>query len=280
MGSSITYCCCHCGCKYCCGSCCDQFRAPPEGTKTIDDLKEDCKAWKTGDLILERSPDTFNNNLVKATGNTPWTHSGLVWVDRSTGIVNLVEITAERNYHVAPLGEHYAKELLLWKSEQRYMAHRPLKQTLNDEQLDKFEEGMEALKNKPFDESIDIVGAGCDCCDCFTCCGDVYAWGNNRQKQCGVEANEDDISIPRRIKFFDDYIVDKIKVGQRHNYVHTECGKNYIWGDNENKECINFDNEDFIARPHQIDDIVKKQCSIRQIVDVQLVWYNTVLIGA
>ena len=109
--------------------------------------------------------------------------------------------------------------------------------------------------------------------------GDIYAWGKNNQKQCGVETDDLSINIPRRIEFFDDHVVDKIMVGRRHNYVHTECGKNYLWGDNEDKGCIKFDDEKFIARPHQIDQIVKTTCDIEQIVDVQLGWYNTVVIG-
>ena len=124
---------------------------------------------------MERSPDTFNNNLVKATGNTPWTHCGIVWLDRETNKANLIEITLELDYHVAPIGEHYEKVFKDYSESDRkqsYMAYRPLQQTLTDEQLDKFEQGMEALKNKPYDETADQFGAGCDCCDCLPFCGE------------------------------------------------------------------------------------------------------------
>ena len=47
--------------------------------------------------------------------------------------------------------------------------------------------------------------------------GDVYAWGNKDEKQCGVEAGESWLKTPRRIEFFDEYIVDEMKVGSEYN---------------------------------------------------------------
>ena len=81
-----------------------------------------------------------------------------------------------------------------------------------------------------------------------------------------------------RIKFLDDYIVDEIKCGWRHNYVGTVCGKHYMFGDNEDKGCVKFDGDDFFSKPHRIDDIIKTECKIDKIVSVELGYYNTFII--
>ena len=98
-------------------------------------------------------------------------------------------------------------------------------------------------------------------------------WG---ETMCGCNAHAV-FDKPRRIEFFDDFVVEEIKVGRRHNYVRTRCGKNYMWGDNEDMGCIKFDGEKFIARPHRIDDIVKMHCEIDKVVDVELGYYNTLV---
>merc|ERR1712087_700847 len=53
-----------------------------------------------------------------------------------------------------------------------YFGHRSLNKELNDEQLALFREGIDALKDKKYDSTIAQVGAGTDCCDCFSCCGE------------------------------------------------------------------------------------------------------------
>ena len=63
--------------------------------------------------------------------------------------------------------------------------------------------------------------------------GNVYSWGCNNYGQCGHIIDRNDITEPRRIGVFDDYVVEKVKVGWRHNYVKTDSGKHYIFGDNQ-----------------------------------------------
>ena len=76
-------------------------------------------------------------------------------------------------------------------------------------------------------------------------------------------------------KYFDKYKVDGIKCGESHSYIHTECGKNFLFGQNNDNECITFNEEGNISIPHRFDDIIQQKCNIHGILDVFPGYYNT-----
>lgn len=106
--------------------------------------------------------------------------------------------------------------------------------------------------------------------------GNVYVWGVNEKKQCGFRSSIE-IQEPKRIKFFDDHIVDIIKCGWNHNYVHTADNNGYyLFGDNEKHECLVFDDKQkYVLEPNEITDIVKTKCKCKEIVNVEVGCYTT-----
>ena len=57
--------------------------------------------------------------------------------------------------------------------------------------------------------------------------------------------------------------MNKIACGHGHSYVRTECGKHYLFGDNNNGECLKIiveDDYDNVKRPHRIDQIINQTC--------------------
>ena len=83
---------------------------------------------------------------------------------------------------------------------------------------------------------------------------------------------------PIRIKYFDDYIVDGIKCGEQHSYVHTESGGHYLFGVNGDYECIVFDDINAVITPNYINGIIMEQCQIKMFVDVIPGYCNTKII--
>ena len=88
------------------------------------------------------------------------------------------------------------------------------------------------------------------------------------------------IDEPKEIEYFNDYIIDEIKCGCRHCYVKSVCGKQFLFGNNRDKECMVFDsNSRYVseADPNQINDIVSDKLNCK-IVDVFLGNLSTTLI--
>ena len=86
------------------------------------------------------------------------------------------------------------------------------------------------------------------------------------------------IFVPTLIEDLKDYVVDRIMAGHNHSYCRTSCGKHFLFGSNENNECITFDDRNKVKKPHRIDEIVKEKCNVQSIVDVISGRYNTKLI--
>ena len=111
--------------------------------------------------------------------------------------------------------------------------------------------------------------------------GNIYGWGQNRYGQCGFDTEDEentDVDKPRRITFFDKFVVDEIKCGWKHNWVKTKCGRNYLFGSNSHYECLVFEDNPDMAMPHCIDGIVQSKCQIGKIIDVALGYFNTIII--
>ena len=108
----------------------------------------------------------------------------------------------------------------------------------------------------------------------------VHCWGSNEHGECGIKVDKEKdggwIDIPTRMKQFDDLIVDRVKCGDQHSYVHTECGMHILFGRNSSNVCIG---EQAKSKPHCIDEIIyDKYKDVTQIVDVVLGRVNTIII--
>ncbi len=67
----------------------------------------------------------------------------------------------------------------------------------------------------------------------LTNCGEVYAWGKNREGQIGNGCNSWSQSKPIKVNGFNNERVVMISCGWSHSMALTECGHVYSWGDNE-----------------------------------------------
>ena len=79
--------------------------------------------------------------------------------------------------------------------------------------------------------------------------GNIYGWGVNDLGQCGFNSDGNNIFIPTRIEFFDEFIVVEIKSRWRHNWVKTKLGKNYMFCCNNYNECLLFEEYPNITMP-------------------------------
>merc|ERR1719245_1504932 len=169
MGAWFTNCCCRCGCVYCC-TCCKQYNEPPPDAKSFQELQVDMKTFKTGDIILERSPNTSNNNLVKIVGAAPWTHVGIVHKD-DEGIARFIEVVAKYHFRNNEIGPHFID--LAKKGQTMYIGHRSINRDLTTEEMEKFKKGLDILSKKDYDGTAQQFYAGCDCCSCLPCVGET-----------------------------------------------------------------------------------------------------------
>ena len=66
----------------------------------------------------------------------------------------------------------------------------------------------------------------------------VYAWGRNREGQCGIGTNDTVISEPKLIDYLDKYtqIID-IKANGYNSYAKSDSNEHWLWGDNEYGQC-------------------------------------------
>ena len=113
-------------------------------------------------------------------------------------------------------------------------------------------------------------------------CGNVYSWGNNRNGECGHTQPEYigcEINQPMKIEFFDEFIVDNIKCGYDHSYVHTKDGGHYLFGNNGCKQCIHKESIGSGTKPFRINETIHNAFNeITEIVDVSVGHLNTKII--
>ena len=111
---------------------------------------------------------------------------------------------------------------------------------------------------------IKIVDISCGQCHSLAVDvnGRLYAWGRNVKGQCGSSETAN-VSTPKLMESLVKYKVDVIRCGWTISYCRTKCGKNFIWGQNDDNECLTYDNTrgyQDVCIPTQIDDIVTKNC--------------------
>ena len=107
--------------------------------------------------------------------------------------------------------------------------------------------------------------------------GRIYSFGFNTHGQCGNGYGKK-VWIPKMIDYLKEYVVVEIKCGYHMSYCKTECGKNFLWGANNNNQCIDFSNTSTVFIPNQIDEIVRAICNCKSILRVYLGFLCTFII--
>ncbi len=109
--------------------------------------------------------------------------------------------------------------------------------------------------------------------------GKVYSWGSNYYGQCGHNVvDEEPLMAPKLIESVKDYIVDVIDCGCSHSYIKTEDGRHYLFGSNDDGECITFNDENKIIAPFRVDEIIKQHYNAQEIIQMVLGYGNTKVI--
>ena len=107
----------------------------------------------------------------------------------------------------------------------------------------------------------------------------IYSWGQNDDGQCG-DGTTNDIYEPKSIKSLNEYKIDIARCGEDHSYVKTKCGKHFMFGSNEENECMTFTDEKKITIPRRVDDVIYNKCGIKTIIEVIPGHFNTKIIAA
>ena len=110
--------------------------------------------------------------------------------------------------------------------------------------------------------------------------GRVYSFGYNTKGQCG-DGCVISVTTPKLIKYLKEYKIVEIKCGQHMSYCKSECGRNFLWGTNDDHECLKFDDQigkSMVTLPYQIDDVVLNKCDCKSIVSVYPGYYCTKII--
>ena len=99
-------------------------------------------------------------------------------------------------------------------------------------------------------------------------------WGKNSCGQCGQESVAS-INKPKLIESVKDFVIDCIDCGYVHSYVKTVDKKHYLFGSNDNGECITYNDETEIIVPFRVDQIIKSKCNAKEIINIELGCFNT-----
>ena len=110
--------------------------------------------------------------------------------------------------------------------------------------------------------------------------GCAYCWGWNRFGQCADNATNN-VSLPKKIKFFENKRVTEISCGGFHCYAKTEDGGHYLFGDNEYNTCFIFEEGwDKVTSPHQVNRYIQQSVGCDEILEVIPGRENNVIICA
>ena len=110
--------------------------------------------------------------------------------------------------------------------------------------------------------------------------GLVYAWGDNTDGQCGISKDVEFLFKPKLIDELIDYDIEIIKFGYHHGYCRSKCGKHWIWGQNDDNECLMYEQgeDEDVFSPHRIDEIVTEKAGATRIIDIYPGYYATKII--
>ena len=126
--------------------------------------------------------------------------------------------------------------------------------TLTDASLNYLQEAQLRLTEPGFSSIMPMhksIAAGSDWSLAITCAGDVYAWGDNYECQCGL-AGSDNEKVPTPI-LLDKLWPDAVEVvgGQKHNLAVMSDGTVWAWGNNDNGQ-LGVNSNDGSCAPLQV----------------------------
>ena len=102
------------------------------------------------------------------------------------------------------------------------------------------------------DIQIQMIECGAFFSMMVDCDGRVWMFGSNLDGQIGDES-EGDVDEPRELVMFRDLKVEKIRCGSNHCYLRCDGDKHYLWGHNNYHECLVFDNDMDVKKPHLVE---------------------------
>ena len=120
--------------------------------------------------------------------------------------------------------------------------------------------------------------------------GNVYCWGGDDKAQCPVHHQQQtrnnelildicDYCDPVQVESLKNYKIDAIKCGYQHSYCRTMEGHHYMWGSNQNGECLVESDGKYINAPYKInmEDILRQKLGVSgtQLVGIKLGKYHT-----
>jgi len=99
--------------------------------------------------------------------------------------------------------------------------------------------------------------------------GNLYSWGENREGQCGLSKNLDNMLIPAKIEINalldDDEEIVQLAPGRNHNLVLTSKGSVLSWGSNEKCQCGVGKTKENIFKPVKLNQFWQDDESIVQL---------------
>ena len=111
------------------------------------------------------------------------------------------------------------------------------------------------------------------------CNGRLYSWGYNSCGQCGI-GNENTVASPGLVKGLTKNIsIIGIDCGVFHSYCLSKDGKHYLFGKNDDNECITFDGKTRVTLPFCVNQVIEDRLERKvKIQCVSLGLQNTTLI--
>ena len=127
---------------------------------------------------------------------------------------------------------------------------------------------------------IKSISSGCGQNLALASNGTVYSFGENSVGMCGTGTTEP-VYLPQAIDFGKDVIIDEIKCGIEHSYCKSINGEYYLFGGNENFECLQFDDKQTqILSPISINQVIKERYNKGRILGLNLGFeITTIAIG-
>lgn len=104
----------------------------------------------------------------------------------------------------------------------------------------------------------------------------VFAWGNNKYGQCGVNLDDKSVDIPMLISCVSKTKMKRIECGAFHSGCVSVDDVVFLWGSNSKNESCGG-KQDRIRVPHAVNEYVLKE-SKKEIIDFSLGYLTTVFL--
>ena len=94
------------------------------------------------------------------------------------------------------------------------------------------------------------------------------------------------VRTPKLIPALKDYEIDLIRCGYSASYCRTKCGKHFMWGQNDDNECLTYSETVLgfkdVFTPRRVDEIIidkwKGKGEISKIIEIYPGYYCTHII--